>query len=96
MAKKILNGSQAKKVATSWRLEARLEAIEQKLQSNRAISFTHTKREGNKIADYMANVGVGGNHSLLTGQLNDILSNEEAQECSRLVQMEETPPDAGV
>lgn len=95
MEKKILNGSQAKNFATSWRLEARLEAIEQKLHNNLALTFTHTRRDGNKVADFMANVGVGSNHSLITGQLDTILSNVEAQECSRLVQKDATPPDAG-
>lgn len=95
MAKKILNGSQARKIATSWRLEARLEAIERELHSNRAITFTHTRREGNKVVDFMANVGVGNNHSLITGQLNTILTHVEAQECSRLVQKDATPPDVG-
>jgi len=96
MAKNILNGSHAKKIATSWRLEARLEAIELELHRNRAITFTHIKREGNKVADFMANVGVENDHSLITGQLNTILTHDKAQECSHLVQKDAIPPDAGV
>jgi len=58
MATRIQNGSQARKVASSWRLEARLNAIEQELRKNRAISFNHIRREGNKVADLLANIGV--------------------------------------
>jgi len=44
MATRIQNGSLARKVASSWRLEARLSDIAQKLSNFRAISFIHTKR----------------------------------------------------
>lgn len=74
MATHIQNGSQARKVATSWRLEARLNAIEQDLRNNRAISFTHTKREGNKIADLLANIGVENGQTFLARN-TDIIPN---------------------
>lgn len=85
MATKILNGTQVRNIATSWRLEARLENIASELQRNRAITFMHTRREGNKVADFMSNVGVETQHSFLTGAMNTILTNEKAQECSLLV-----------
>jgi len=95
MAKHLLNGSQARKIATNWRLEARLEAIEQALHSNRAITFNHIKREGNKVADLLANIGVENENTLLTGKLDIITNNDQAQECTRLVQRDAAPPDAG-
>lgn len=73
MAKHLQNGSQARKIATSWRLEARLEAIEQSLRSNRAISFNHIKREGNKVADLLANIGVENENTLLTGRRSELM-----------------------
>jgi len=96
MAKQLLNGSHARKIATSWRLEARLEAIEQALLNNRAIIFNHVKREGNKVANLLANVGVENEHTLLTGTLDIIPNHDQVQECNLLVQRDAAPPDAGV
>lgn len=56
--KHLLNGSHAKKIAMSWRLEERLEALEQELSNNKAITFNYTRREGNKVAYFRANIGV--------------------------------------
>lgn len=95
MAKKILNGSQTRNITTSWRLEARLENIERELQKNRAITFIHTRRDGNRVTDFMANEGVRTDHTLLIGPLNTILTNDKAQECSQLVQSDAAPPDVG-
>lgn len=91
MAKHLLNGSQARKIATSWRLEA----IEQVLRSNRAITFNHIKREGNKVADLLANIGVENENTLLTANMNIIPDNVQAQECARLVQSDVASLDAG-
>jgi len=95
MVKQLLNGSHARKIATSWRLEAILEAIELQLLNNRAIIFSDVKRDGNKDADILANVGVESNIALLTGPINIISNNDKIQECNQLVQEEATPPDAG-
>lgn len=78
MAKHLLNGSHAKKIATSWRLEARLEAMEQELLSNKAITFNHIRREGNKVVDFMANIGVENEHTLQTGTPNILKNHEQA------------------
>lgn len=95
VATKILNGRQVRNIATSWRLEARLENIASELQRNRAITFMHTRREGNRIADLMANVGVETENSLFIGAMNTILANDKAQECSLLVQIDTKSLDAG-
>lgn len=76
MAKQLLNGTHARKIANSWRHEARLVAIEQWLHNNRSIIFIHVKMEGNKVADLLANLGVDSEHTLITGTL-DIIQNHD-------------------
>lgn len=95
MATRIQNGSQARKVASSWRLEARLNAIEQELFKNMAISFNHVRREGNKVADLLANIGVENEQSLLSGNTAIIPNNLQVQECEILIQGDASVPDAG-
>ena len=95
MATRIQNGAQARKVASSWRLEARLNNIELELRTNRVISFHHTKREGNKVADLLANIGVENKQTLSSG-LTDIIPNHpQAQECNHLIQKDAKLSDAG-
>eukprot|EP00253_Pinus_taeda_P036591 PITA_36591 len=57
MASKIQQGSAAQKVSRSWRMATRLESLQTWLQNNKAISFKHTRREGNKAADFLDNLG---------------------------------------
>jgi len=95
MANRIQNGSQTRKVAHSWRLEARLNSIERELLQNRALSFLHTKREGNKTADLLANLGVDCSLNLLSGKLDIIPNSQKAQECKRLIHSDAGFPDAG-
>lgn len=95
MAKRLQNISQARKIATRWRLEARLKDIEQLLRSNRVISFMHTKREGNKVADLLANIGVENDSTLITGNTSRIPNYVQAQECASLIQNDAAAPDAG-
>ena len=96
IATQLLNGTRAHKIANSWRLEARLEAIELWLHTNRAIIFQHVKREGNKVADLLANLGVNHDHALISGSLDIIQNHEHKQECLSLIQKDANPPDAGV
>lgn len=72
MGKQLLNGAHADKISNSWRLEAKLEAIETILNANRAIIFKHVRWESNKVVDLLANLGVENRHSLLTGALDII------------------------
>eukprot|EP00253_Pinus_taeda_P007130 PITA_07130 len=95
MAKHLQNGSQANKIATSWRLEARLKDIEHLLRNNRVISFMHTKRGGNKVTDLLANIGVENASTLITGNTSIIPNFDQAQECARLIQNDIAAPDAG-
>lgn len=95
MAKQNINGIHARKIAKSWRLEARLEVLKQWLHNNQAIIFPHVKREGNKVADVLSNLGVDSKHTLITGVLDIIQNHNHAQECKIHVEKEDTPPYAG-
>ena len=53
-----------------------MKSIEDWLVNNRALTFLHTRREGNRVADFLANVGVDSEHNLLTGT-PETLQNEE-------------------
>eukprot|EP00253_Pinus_taeda_P017843 PITA_17843 len=95
MATRIQNGSQTRKVADSWRLEARLHSIAQELHNHRALTFHHIRREGNKVADLLANIGVESSHPLQVGNLSIIPSAQKTRECKELLQNDIEPPDAG-
>lgn len=95
MAKQLQNGTHARKVANSWRREARLEAIEHLLHNNEAIIFNHIRREGNKVADLLANLGVEARHTMLSSTTDIIQNHDHAQEFTKLVQSDAAPPDAG-
>eukprot|EP00253_Pinus_taeda_P002560 PITA_02560 len=95
MATHIQNGSHTRKVAHSWRLEARLNNIDREMHQHRALSFLHTRREGNKTADLLANLGVECSRTLLTGNLDIIPNPQKAQECRSLIQSDVEFPDAG-
>eukprot|EP00253_Pinus_taeda_P008637 PITA_08637 len=95
MATRIQNGSQTRKVAHSWRLEARLNNIERELHQHRALTFLHTRREGNKTTDLLANLGVDCSRTLLTGNLDIIPNFQKAQDCKSLIHRDAEFPDAG-
>jgi len=73
-----------------------LNDLAQKLSNFSAISFLHTKREGNKVADLLANIGTETYHSLLSGDTNIISNRQQLQECQSLILAEAIAPDAGV
>ena len=51
-------GSVTTQVSKNWRWESRLNVLRQILTGEEAFLLTHVKREGNKVADAMANAGV--------------------------------------
>ena len=95
MANQLLHEAHANKVANSWRLEARLELIEQWLKTNRALLFKHVKKDGNKVADLLANMGVDSEKNILVGSLDIIHDHDKKQECNTLVQKDADLPDVG-
>jgi len=96
MATQIQMGTPDSKVATSWRLEARLELIERQIKNKRAITFIHVKREGNKVVDLLANTGVKHDQVLQSGSINILNDKTQSQECTDLVHKEAQLLDAGV
>ena len=96
IAKKLLWGTTPEKVAHSWRLEARIKQLSRWLMQHRAVSFNHIKREGNKVADLLANLGTEG-HSIPThGSLHCIHDAAMLQQCITQVHSDSTSAAAGV
>ena len=94
MANQMLHGTNSAKVATSWRLASRIDALSNWVKVNQAITFTHTKRDGNRVADLMANLGVDSPDFLKHGSIQIINDRNSTQECIKLVRMDQTLPDA--
>ena len=59
LASKLHNCSQSSKVSSSWHLESRIATLRSGLIQGKATTFTHVRRNGNKMADFLANMGVG-------------------------------------
>lgn len=58
MAFKILHGTPSSRMRNNWRLTKRLELIDALLSSHRVITLKHIYREGNKMVDLIASIGV--------------------------------------
>ena len=65
-------------------------------QYNRAITFKHVKREGNKVADLLENLGVDSDQVLHSGSLYILNDSSHLHECTDLVDNDAEFPDAGV
>jgi len=101
MALKIQQGSPIQKVSNSWRMATRLERLQQWLNYNQAISFKHIRREGNKLADFLANLGVDNGKEFFAGSLQgsaseDQLSTFHAILTRDMQSREDSHPDASV
>ena len=59
LTSKLHNGSQSSKVSSSWCLESRITTLRTGLIQGKAVSFTHVHQNDNKMADFLANMGVG-------------------------------------
>jgi len=100
MVNQILQGSPSYKVGSSWRLAERLELIEQWLSSHRAVTLKHIRRDGNEVADILANIRVDSGWTLHASTLNTVATTLQLQEYNDLVQIEmvqeeEMHPDVG-
>jgi len=96
MAEKVQSGQPAQKVSNSWRLEGRIEQLGGMLKESDACTWSHVRRNGNKVADRLANLGVEAKIPFWNGLLGN-LPNREAQEaCTKLVVQDRGNPDAGV
>lgn len=81
-------GTPASRVATSWRLAARIELIEQWMKNRRATTFIHVKRENNKVAGLLSNIGVEHDQVLQSGAINILNDQTQIQACTDLVHKE--------
>lgn len=66
----------------------RLELIEIWLSSHRAITLKHIRREGNKVADILANIGVESGLDLHTSSISRLATEIQAMEYQTLVKNE--------
>lgn len=101
MASKLLQGSPVHKVSSSWRMATRLELLQQWLTQNQAISFKNIRREGNKLADFLANLGVDNGKEFFEGSISGITSRNQLSTFHAIVtsdiqSKEDSHPDAGV
>lgn len=81
-------------------MASRLELIEIWLSSHRAIILRHIRREGNKVAGLLANIGVESGRDLHTGSLSTLAIENQLMEYQNLMKNEmkqggEEHPNAG-
>ena len=89
-----MQGTLSKKIGNSWRLAERLELVEDWLRAHRAVNFKHICREGNKVADLLANIGVESNTTLKANQLSSIKTDAQMKEFNEIVEKEKTQEGA--
>ena len=58
IAHKLQEGSLMSQISKNWRWESRLQTLRRILSGEEAFLLTHVKREGNRVADSLANAGV--------------------------------------
>lgn len=80
MVTKLMQGSPTHKVSNNWRMAQRLKLIDRWLSQHQAISFKHTKREGNKLADFLANIGVEMGVDLYAGSFSSVATKDQLSE----------------
>ena len=59
LTQRIMHGATINQVSCNWSWEFRLLTLRERLRNTPALSFSHIKRSGNKVADILANEGVG-------------------------------------
>jgi len=94
-ASRIQNGQAPSKVSNHWRLEGRLDRLGSIMNSKEAVSWSHVRRKGNKVADRLANLGVEAKHHFWHGPLRNLSNREAREECIRLLDQDGKHPDAG-
>jgi len=101
MITKLQHGSSIHKVSNSWRMAQRLELTNQWLSQHQEIVFKHTRREGNKLADILANIGVEAMDGYYEGTIDNLNSREQIAKIQEIIiqdnsQGKNKHPDAGV
>jgi len=100
MVIEIMQDTPSSKVSSSWRMARRLELIETWLIHHRVITLKHIRRDGNKVANLLANFGVECGVNLHTGSITGLVSNSQLKDFQNNVKKEmmqegEEHPDAG-
>ena len=84
MAKKLSSGQSVEKITTGWKLSSRMETSRCLISAHSALSFSHVRRETNKVADLLANLGAEGGGALRIGNMEDFENEDWAHNCSLL------------
>ena len=71
LARRLQSGTSTAQVSKNWRWEGRLNPLRKTLTGQESILLSHVIREGNKVADVMANVGVESNMSFHAKESDD-------------------------
>lgn len=86
MATKLLQGAPIHKISNNWRMAQILELIRQWLSQYQATSFKHSVREGNKLAEFIANVGAEMEMDIYSGSLFNIATEDQLTEFQNIVE----------
>lgn len=95
MVNQILQGTPSYKLVSIWRLVERLEPIKQWLSTDREVTVKHIFRDGNKVADFLANIGADNGWTVHAGSLNIIATASQINDYNALEESEEEHPDVG-
>lgn len=95
MATQIQQGRSSSRVFNSWRLMTRLETIEKWIKHKKEISFIHVKRDYNKVADILENIGTHQDQIQHYGPLGIIDNQNQIQIYTDLMQQEAHSLDGG-
>ena len=88
MAKKMANGKDCAKVATSWRLASKMDSLKTMFRAHSDVSFCHVRRIANKATDLLANADVEGDTRLRIGSLDEFNVDAWAQKCRQVATRE--------
>lgn len=80
-----MNGSPIHKFSNSWRMARRLELINNWLSQHQAITCKHTRREGNKLADFLANIGVEVEGGYTEGTITNLATTDQQAKFQEIV-----------
>ena len=84
MAQQTANRKSTEKVASSWHLAGRMEDLRSLIVAYSALSFHHVRREANRVADLMENVGVFDVRASRRGRLEDFEGEQWMSSCRQL------------
>ena len=93
--KRLQSSSSASNIASSWRLQSRLEIIEKWLRTPKVISFKNVRIIANKVADRLANQGSLQTTPFYEGLLENSNDVQLIQDCTSLVHQDIQVLDAG-